>query len=103
VLWFGARANYLRRDPDLARAIAKLAAASGALALVLWLGQGPAIGAFAGWGPWRDLMALILLAAIAGAVYVGIVLALFGRQWLAQLRRRRTASAANKPPDLPLE
>ena len=72
-------------------------------ALVLWLGQGPALGAFAAWGGWRDLMGLILLAAIGGAVYVGIVLALFGRQWLAQLRRRRTASAANNPPDLPLE
>ena len=67
VLWFGVRAGYLRRDPNLARAIGKLAAASAALALVLWLGQGPALGAFAAWGGWRDLMGLILLAAIGGA------------------------------------
>src|ERR1700730_1837349 len=38
VLWFGARAGYLRRDPDLTRAIGKLIVASAALALVLCLG-----------------------------------------------------------------
>src|SRR5690349_14591119 len=55
VLWFGVRAGYLRRDRDLARAIAKLAAASAALALVLWLGRAPALDLFAGAGRWRDL------------------------------------------------
>jgi putative peptidoglycan lipid II flippase len=103
VLWFGGRAGYLRRDPDLTRAIAKLAAAAGALALVLGLGQGPALAAFAGWGRWRDLAGLVLLAVIGAAVYAAVVLALFGRQWLAQLRRRRAAPAANPPPQVPLE
>jgi putative peptidoglycan lipid II flippase len=105
VLGFGARAGYLRRDPDLARAIAKLAAASGALALVLWLGQGPALNAFAGWGRWRDLAGLVLLAAAGAVVYGGIVLVLFGRQWLAQLRRRRAVVAGTQvpPPQVPLE
>jgi len=108
VLWFGARAGYLRRDRDLARAIAKLAAASAALALVLWLGRAPALDLFAGAGRWRDLFGLVLLAAAGGAVYTGIVLALFGRQWLAQLRRRRAGAGegeAKPPPDplVPLE
>jgi len=104
VLWFGARAGYLRRDPDLARAIVKLAAASLALAAVLWFGRGAALTAFAGWGRWRDLMGLALLAAVGGAVYAGIVLALFGRQWLAQLRRRRSVAAAvQAPPGAPVE
>src|SRR5262249_19305677 len=76
VLWFGVRAGYLRRDPALARAIAKLAAASAALALVLWLGKGPALAAFAGWGRWRDLAGLALLAAAGGLTYAGVVLAL---------------------------
>jgi putative peptidoglycan lipid II flippase len=103
VLWFGARAGHLRRDPELARAIAKLAAAGAALALVLWFGQRPALRAFAGWGGWRDLLALVLLAAAGAVVYGGIVLALFGPQWLAQLRRRR-AGAANTPlPQMPPE
>jgi putative peptidoglycan lipid II flippase len=104
VLWFGARAGYLRRDPELARAIAKLAVAGVALALVLWLGQRPALAAFATWGHWRDLFALVLLAAAGAVVYGGLVLALFGRQWLAQLRRRRAGAAADKaPPPAPLE
>jgi putative peptidoglycan lipid II flippase len=105
VLWFGLRAGYLRHDPDLARAIAKLAAASAALALVLWFGQGPALAAFGGWGRWRDLAGLVLLAAIGGLIYAAVVLELFGRQWLAQLRRRRTAAAATTAslPPVPLE
>jgi putative peptidoglycan lipid II flippase len=106
VLWFGARAGYLRRDRALARAIVKLAVAGAALALVLWLGRAPALDLFAGAGRWRDLFALVLLAAAGGAVYAGIVLALFGRQWLAQLRRRRAATGAAKPlpdPQVPLE
>jgi putative peptidoglycan lipid II flippase len=108
VLWFGARSGYLRRDPALARAIAKLVVAAAALALVLWLGRGPALDLFAASGRWRDLFALALLAAAGGAAYVGVVLALFGRQWLAPLRRRRAAAGAGgaKPfpePQVPLE
>ncbi|HXW27218.1 MAG TPA: murein biosynthesis integral membrane protein MurJ [Xanthobacteraceae bacterium] len=95
VLWFGARRGYIRRDPDLARAVVKLAAAGLALALMLWLAQRPALALFAGWGGARDLLALAALVAVGAAVYVGIVLALFGRQWLEQLRRRR--AAADRP------
>jgi hypothetical protein len=36
-----------------------------------------------------DLLTLIALAAIGGAVYGGIVLALFGRDWLKAFRARR--------------
>jgi hypothetical protein len=43
-----------------------------------------------------------VLAAIGAAVYFGIVLALFGRQWLAALQtRKRTAAPVTRP--LPLE
>jgi putative peptidoglycan lipid II flippase len=105
VLWFGIRAGYLQRDTDLARAIGKLVVAGAALALVLWLGRGPALDLFAASGHWRDLFGLALLAAAGGAAYVGVVLALFGRQWLAQLRRRRAASASKPVPqtEMPLE
>src|SRR5262249_28584609 len=96
VLWFGARAGYLRRDPELARAIVKLVAASAALALVLWFGQRLALDLFAG-SRLRDLFALVLLAAAGAVVYAGIVLALFGPQWLAQLRRRRAGDAQSPP------
>src|SRR5580700_10165939 len=96
VLWFGARAGYLRRDPDLLRAIGKLAAAGLALALVLWIGERPILAFVAGWGRFNELIGLVVLAAIGGGVYVGIVLALFGRQWLAQLRRRRAGASGTR-------
>jgi hypothetical protein len=39
-----------------------------------------------------------VLAAIGGVVYFGIVLALFGRQWLATLRaRKRRATPVTQP------
>jgi putative peptidoglycan lipid II flippase len=97
VLGFGIRAGYLRRDTALARAIGKLVIAAAALALVLWFGRARALDLFAASGRWRDLFALVLLAATGGAVYVGVVVALFGRQWLAQLRRRRAATREAKP------
>jgi putative peptidoglycan lipid II flippase len=104
VLWFGARAGYLRRDPDLLRAIGKLAAAGLALAVVLWIGERPILALVAGWGRFNELIGLVLLAAVGGAVYVGVVLALFGRQWMVQLRRRRaSASTATPLPHLPPE
>jgi putative peptidoglycan lipid II flippase len=104
VLWFGWRAGYLRRDPDLASAVAKLAVAGFALALVLWFGERPVLALVAGWGRFNELIGLLVLAAAGAAVYVGVVLALFGRQWMAQLRRRRArASTAPLPPHLPPE
>jgi len=104
VLWFGVRRGYLRRDRELARALVKLAAAGAALALVLWLGQRPALDLFAASGRWRDLLALALLAAVGAAVYGGVVLALFGRQWLARLRRRRAAARRSlSEPQVPVD
>jgi putative peptidoglycan lipid II flippase len=96
VLWFAARAGHLRRDHDLMRAVGKLAAAGLALGLVLFFAQRPVLDLFAGWGRWRDLIALAVLAAIGGGVYVGVVLALFGRQWLAQLRQRRAGASGTR-------
>jgi hypothetical protein len=49
---------------------------------------------FAGWATWRDESVLAVLAVIGGAVYFGIVVALFGRQWLTILRARRRRPAA---------
>jgi hypothetical protein len=69
---------------------------------MLWLVRRPIADLFAGWATWRDESTLAVLAVIGGGVYVGIVLALFGRQWLAALRtRRRTAAPVTRP--LPLE
>jgi putative peptidoglycan lipid II flippase len=87
VLWLAGRRGLIGLDPDLRRAVLKIAAAGIALWGALWLGQSLA----AHWVPddvaLRDEARLALLVAIGAVVYGGAVLALFGRQWLAAFRR----------------
>ncbi len=87
VLWLAARAGLIGFDPALRRAVVKIAAAGVALGAALWLGNlaagrylhdGVALG---------DVVRLVLLVAIGAVVYGGVVLALFGRQWLKAFRR----------------
>src|SRR5262249_52624345 len=91
--WFAVRRGHLAFDPGLSGAVTKLAACGIALAVVLWLAYAPVAGLFAGWTSLRDESTLALLAAIGGAVYLGGVFALFGRQWLAALQARRGPGA----------
>jgi hypothetical protein len=62
--------------------------AGAALALALWLLQGPVAAWFAGRATLRDEATLAVLAVVGAIVYGGVVLALFGSDWLARLRRR---------------
>jgi putative peptidoglycan lipid II flippase len=89
VMWFAVRQGHLAFDRELRGAAAKLAAAGLALALVLWLAAAPVAGLFAGRTSLRDESTLAVLAVIGAAVYGGLVLALFGKDWLARLRRRK--------------
>jgi putative peptidoglycan lipid II flippase len=89
VMWFAARRGHLVLDPGLRNAVAKLAAAGLALALVLWLASAPVAALFASRASLRDQSTLGLLAVIGGVVYAGLVLVLFGKEWLATFRRRR--------------
>jgi putative peptidoglycan lipid II flippase len=89
VMWFAARQGHLAFDPALRSAVVRLAAAGLALALVLWLAAGPVAALFASRVALRDESTLALLAVIGAVVYGGIVLALFGKEWLATFRRRR--------------
>jgi putative peptidoglycan lipid II flippase len=89
VIWFAARAGHVHIDERLRQSTVKLAGAGIALAAALWLCEGPAAHLFADWHRPRDVAALALLAVIGGAVYGGIVLALFGSRWLAAFRGRR--------------
>ena len=99
VIWFAARQGHLAFDPALRRAAGTLAAAGLALALVLWLAQAPVASLFAGRSSWRDESTLAVLAVIGAVVYGGLVLALFGRQWLATLQAQKRRAAP--PPSLP--
>jgi putative peptidoglycan lipid II flippase len=86
VFWLAYRAGHMRIDDRLRRSSIKLAGAGVALALVLWLGQGPAMNLFEAWYRFRDLAALVVLMAVGGALYGAIVLTIFGRDWLKRFR-----------------
>lgn len=87
VVWLAARAGLIGFDPGLRRAVIKIAAAGIALAVALWLGNLAAARYLHDGIALGDEMKLALLVAIGAVVYGGLVLALFGRQWLAAFRR----------------
>lgn len=89
VLWFARRAGFVTPDKGLNRAIGKLAIAGAALTLTLWFAAAPVARLFATWPRLRDESALAVLGGIGAVVYFGIVLALFGREWLGMFRRRK--------------
>lgn len=87
VLWLAARRDLIALDPGLARAVLKIAAGGIALGCALWLGQILAAHLVHDGVALRDEARLALLMAIGAVVYGGVVLALFGRQWLEAFRR----------------
>jgi putative peptidoglycan lipid II flippase len=88
LLWFAKRAGYLMIDKRLRQSSWKLATAGLALGAVLWLCAGPVAHLFDGWQRLRDVATLAALALIGGCLYGGIVLALFGRDWLKAFKAR---------------
>jgi putative peptidoglycan lipid II flippase len=89
VIWFAHRAKHTQTDARLRKSALKLAAAGLVMAGVLWLCVAPVAHLFEGWGRWRDLATLTAVSAIGGGIYVGIVLVLFGREWLEKFRAAR--------------
>jgi putative peptidoglycan lipid II flippase len=89
VIWFAARAGHLAHDARLRQSIIRLAIAGFALTVALVVCHGPVVRWLAGWDGPRDLAALAILAAIALVVYGGIVLMLFGSDWIAAFRGKR--------------
>jgi len=96
VLIFAHRAGVLAVDAQLKASLAKLAAAGIALAAVLLLADPVVTRLLSSWPRFRNESELMLLALIGGLVYGGAVLVLFGRRWLALMRR--TAQAAETAP-----
>ncbi len=88
VIWLAAKAGLIAFDPELRRSVVKIAAAGIALAAVLWLGQSAVARLFENWASLREVARLAVLGLAGGLVYGGVVMALFGRQWLATFRRR---------------
>jgi putative peptidoglycan lipid II flippase len=86
VVWFGVRAGHMHADARLTQSALKLLAAGAALGIVLRFAHGPVASLFA--GRYADVLTLGTLAALGAAVYGGIILALFGREWLKAFRRK---------------
>jgi putative peptidoglycan lipid II flippase len=97
---FAARKDLITIDNRLKQSTGKLALAGIALAAALVVAERPVAALFAGWPALRAEATLAVLAAIGAVVYFGIVLGLFGKQWLDALRRR-PAPGAPPPPPLP--
>ena len=86
ILWLAHRAGHTQIDERLRQSAIKLATAGLVMAGMLWLCAAPLAHFFGGWDRLGDLATLIALSAIGGGIYGGIVLVLFGREWLDKFR-----------------
>jgi putative peptidoglycan lipid II flippase len=94
VLWLAARADFIAVDAELKASLGKLAIAGLGLAAAL-LVAAPMLTALLSALPRFHNEAQLLAVALLGAfVYGVIILLLFGRRWLALLRRREPPGAA---------
>ncbi|HZP76321.1 MAG TPA: murein biosynthesis integral membrane protein MurJ [Pseudolabrys sp.] len=93
VFFFGWRAGLVGIDARLKRSLINLAIAGLVLAIGLWLCIAPVSQQFAHWPRLRDETTLGVLAAIGAGIYGAMIVALFGREWLATLYRRRARAA----------
>lgn len=96
LIWFAARKDLITIDDGLKRSVAKLAIAGLALAVALFFGERIVDSLFATWPALRAEASLAVLALVGAVVYFGIVLALFGKQWLAALSRARSQRSNQK-------
>lgn len=87
VVWFAIRAGHMRFDDRLRQSALKLGLTGIVMTATLWLAAAPVARFFSGWAA-RDLVTLAVLAAVGGTFYAGVVLAIFGRRWLAAFRAR---------------
>ena len=88
VVWFGIRAGHIVFDDRLRQSAVKLVAVGVALAALLWICHAPVAQMFAGWDRLADVATLAVLAMLGGAVYGGIIFAMFGKRWLIAFRAR---------------
>jgi putative peptidoglycan lipid II flippase len=90
------RRDLITTDRQLHGALVKLAGAGAALALALWVARPFALELARASPRFGHEIALALLAILGALVYGGLIAALFGRQWMEGLRRRK--GPARPPP-----
>lgn len=89
VIWFAHRAGHVRIDERLRQSIGKFAPAGLALAVTLWFSYAPVMNWVGSGQRFGALIALAILGTLGAAVYVGVILVLFGQGWLKAFRARR--------------
>jgi len=95
VLWLAVRLDFIVADARLKTSLMKLSVAGLGLTAVLLLGQ-PVVAALLSSLPrFRPESELLVLAMLGGIVYGGLVIVLFGRQWLLAMRARSADPPAN--------
>jgi putative peptidoglycan lipid II flippase len=94
VLIFAVRANVIAWDKELKSSLIKLAAAGIVMALILLI-AGPFVTQLSSsLSRFRNESELGLMAIAGGVVYGGLIAVLFGRRWLALMRREAESAPA---------
>jgi putative peptidoglycan lipid II flippase len=88
VFYLAARNGFIAADARLKLSLIKLAAAGAVLALVLWFADPLIVSLTSSLSRFRNVADLMVLVLLGGAVYGGLVLALFGPRWLTAMRTR---------------
>src|SRR5215475_7667092 len=91
LVWFARRGGLIALDDRLRSSVIRLALGGLALAVSLLVAAGPVMRQCEALGALRFVAALGILGALGAAVYGGAVALLFGRSWLHEFRRRRSA------------
>jgi putative peptidoglycan lipid II flippase len=87
VLWLAGRAGFMAADRDLKASLGRLAVAGIAMAVLLAVAVPAVTRLLSSLSKFRNESELLALTLIGGTVYGVLVLVLFGRRWMALLRR----------------
>ena len=101
VLWLAGRAGFIAADRDLKASLGRLAVAGVAMAVLLAIAVPFVTKLLSSVSRFRNESELLVLTLLGGTVYGVLVLALFGRRWVALLRRgsKTEPGAASAPPN----
>ncbi len=87
VLWLAWRAGFFALDRQLKASLGKFVSAGVVMALLLLIAVPLVTSLLSSMSRLRNVSELLVLAALGGAFYGGLILILFGRRWLSLLRR----------------
>jgi putative peptidoglycan lipid II flippase len=101
VLWLAGRAGFIAVDRELKATLGRLAMAGIVMAVLLAIAAPLVTKLLSSLSRFRNESELLVLTLVGGAVYGVLVLVLFGRRWVALLRKgsETTSDDASAPPN----